>query len=133
MTSGFLPPFFPEAWPFLDQDQCCCAAVIALANLLLAVVMLIVAQRSKPGREMELASEVRDSALPASEMDAQVLQQQLAEFRDGVRGVREAVVGFVRHPLATVQRSTGSCRAARRRGDQWIEEAGVNQFTDLRL
>jgi hypothetical protein len=80
------------------------AAVIVLANLLLAVVMLIVAQRSKPGREMELASEVRNSALPASEMDAQVLQQQLAEFRDEVRGVREAVVGFVRHPLATVQR-----------------------------
>ena len=78
------------------------AAVIVLANLLLAVVMLIVAQRSKPGREMELASEVRNSALPASEMDAQVLQQQLAEFRDEVRGVREAVVGVVRHPLDSV-------------------------------
>jgi hypothetical protein len=104
MTSGFLPPFFPEAWPFLDQDQCCCAAVIALANLLLAVVMLIVAQRSKPGREMELASEVRDSALPASEMDAQVLQQQLAEFRDEVRGVRR------RSSVSSTTRSTPFCR-----------------------
>jgi len=51
------------------------AAVIVLANLLLAVVMLIVAQRSKPGREMELALEVRNSALQALEMGAQVLQQ----------------------------------------------------------
>jgi hypothetical protein len=37
-------------------------------------------------------------------MDAQVLQQQLAEFRDEVRGVRKAVVGFLRQPLDTVQR-----------------------------
>jgi uncharacterized protein YoxC len=51
------------------------AAVIALANLLLAIVMLIVAQRSKPGREVELALEARNSALQALEMDAQVLQQ----------------------------------------------------------
>jgi uncharacterized protein YoxC len=78
------------------------AAVIALANLLLAVVMLIVAQRSKPGREVELALEARNSALQALEMDAQVLQQQLAESRDEVRRVREAVVGFVRHPLDSV-------------------------------
>jgi hypothetical protein len=75
------------------------AAVIALANLLLAVVMLIVAQRSKPGREMELAFEVRNSALQALESNARALQQQFAEFREEVREVREAVVGFVRHPL----------------------------------
>jgi hypothetical protein len=74
--------------------------VIALANLLLAVVMLIVAQRSKPGREMELlAFEVRNSALQALESNARALQQQFAEFREEVREVREAVVGFVRHPL----------------------------------
>lgn len=78
------------------------AALIGLANLLLSVVLLIVAQRSKPGREMELALEVRNSALEALETDAQALQQQLAEFRDEFRGVRDAVVGFVRHPLDSV-------------------------------
>lgn len=78
------------------------AAVIATANLLLALVLLIVAQRSKPGREMELALEVRNGALQALEADAQALQQQLSEFRDEVRGVRDAVVGFVRHPLDSV-------------------------------
>jgi hypothetical protein len=80
------------------------AAVIALANLLLAVVILIVAQRSKPGREMELALEVRNSALQALEMDAQVLQQQLAEFRDEVRGVRR------RSSVSSTTRSTPFCR-----------------------
>ena len=78
------------------------AALIGLANLLLAVILLIVAERSKPGREMALALEVRNTALQALETDAQVIQQQLTEFRDEVRGVREAVVGFVRHPLDAV-------------------------------
>lgn len=78
------------------------AAVIALANLLLSIVLLIIAQRSKPGREMELALEVRTSALQALEADAQGVQEQLAEFREEVRGIREAVVGFVRHPLDSV-------------------------------
>ena len=78
------------------------AALIGLANLLLAIILLVVAERAKPGREMELALEVRNTALQALETDAQVIQQQLAEFRDEVRGVREAVVGFVRHPLDAV-------------------------------
>lgn len=78
------------------------AALIGLANLLLATILLAVAERSKPGREMELALEVRNTALQALETDAQVIQQQLTEFRDEVRGVREAVVGFVRHPLDAV-------------------------------
>ncbi len=78
------------------------AAVIAFANLLLSIVLLIIAQRSKPGREMELALEVRTSALQALEADAQAVQEQLAEFCEEVRGIREAVVGFVRHPLDSV-------------------------------
>jgi hypothetical protein len=64
--------------------------------------MLIVAQRSKPGREMELALKVRNSAVQALDMDAPILQQQLVEFPEEVRGIREAVVGFVRHPIDSV-------------------------------
>jgi multisubunit Na+/H+ antiporter MnhG subunit len=78
------------------------AALIGLANLLLTIILLVVAERSKPGREMELALEVRNTALQSLETDAQAIQQQLTEFRDEVRGVREAVVGFVRHPLDSV-------------------------------
>lgn len=78
------------------------AAMIGVGNFLLAVVLLVVAERSRPGREMELALEVRNTALQALETDAQAVQQQLIEFRDEVRGVREAVVGFVRHPLDAV-------------------------------
>jgi hypothetical protein len=55
--------------------------VIGLVNFLLVVVMLIVAQRLKPRREMELALEVRNSAVRALEMDAQAPQQQLVEVQ----------------------------------------------------
>lgn len=78
------------------------AASIALANLALAIVLLVVAERSKPGREMDLALEVRNTALQALEADAQVIQDQLSDLRDEVRGVRQAIVGFVRHPLDAV-------------------------------
>jgi hypothetical protein len=78
------------------------AGLVGLANLLLAILLLIIAERSKPGREMELALEVRNTALQALETDAQVIQQQLTELRDEVRGVRQAIVGFVRHPLDAV-------------------------------
>jgi prefoldin subunit 5 len=51
---------------------------------------------------MELALEVRNGALQALEADAQALQQQIAGFRDEVREVKEAVVGFVSHPLDSI-------------------------------
>lgn len=78
------------------------AALIALGNFLLAIVLLVIAERARPGREMELAQEVRNAALQALESDAQVVQAQLGELRDEVRGMRQAVVGFVRHPVDSV-------------------------------
>ena len=78
------------------------AAAISGANLLLAIVLLLVAERAKPGREMELALEVRNMALQSLEEDAQAVQLQLTELREEVRGVRQAIVGFVKHPLDAV-------------------------------
>ncbi|NIX76376.1 phage holin family protein [Microvirga terricola] len=78
------------------------AALIALGNIVLAILLLVLAERSRPGREMELALEVRNAALQGLETDAQAVQAQLAELRDEVRGMRQAVVGFVRHPVDSV-------------------------------
>ncbi|WP_445504774.1 phage holin family protein [Microvirga sp. G4-2] len=78
------------------------AAIIALGNLVVAVVLLVFAEKSKPGREMELALEVRNSAIQALEGDAEAIQEQLTELRDEVRGMKQAVVGFVRHPIDSV-------------------------------
>lgn len=78
------------------------AAVVALGNLLVAIVLLLIAEKSKPGREMELALEVRNAAIQALETDAEAIQEQLTELRDEVRGMKQAVVGFVRHPIDSV-------------------------------
>lgn len=78
------------------------AALVAAGNVVLAIILLMVAERTKSGREMELAVEVRNSALQALEADAEAVQQQLAELRDEVRGMKQAVVGFVRHPIDSV-------------------------------
>jgi hypothetical protein len=78
------------------------AAAIGLANLAAAAVLLIIARWTRPGRDLELALEVRTAALQALEADAHAIQRQLVELRDEVRGVRQAITGFVRNPLDAV-------------------------------
>jgi len=78
------------------------AGLVALGNLVVAILLLLVAERSKPGREMDLALEVRNSALQALETDARAIQIQLTDLRDEVRGMKQAVVGFARHPIDSV-------------------------------
>lgn len=78
------------------------AAMVALGNLVIAVLLLVAAEKSRPGREMDLALEVRNSALQALEADAEAIQSQLTDLRDEVRGMKQAIVGFVRHPVDSV-------------------------------
>lgn len=78
------------------------AAAVAGGNFVLALMLLFIAERTKPGREMDLALEVRNMALQSLEEDAQAVQLQLTELREEVRGVRQAIVGFVKHPLDAV-------------------------------
>jgi hypothetical protein len=75
------------------------AAAIAFVSLLAAALLLTIAARAKPGREMELALEVRNTALQALEVDAHSFQKNLVELREEIRGVRQAVTGFARHPI----------------------------------
>ncbi|SCY67406.1 hypothetical protein [Microvirga guangxiensis] len=93
---GNLAVFFAldQAWGSIQA-----AALVAFGNLVVAILLLVLAERSKPGREMELALEVRNSALEALETDAQAIQLQLTDLRDEVRGMKQAIVGFVRHPI----------------------------------
>lgn len=83
-------------------DSIWAAALVGLGNLLLALLLLVIAQRAKPGRELDLALQVRGDALRALEADAGAIQQQLVGFRDEIRDVRDAVAGFTRHPFETL-------------------------------
>lgn len=75
------------------------AVAVALGNFAAAILLLVAAERSRPGREMELALEVRNSALQALETDAASLQLHLTELRDDMRGMKQAIASFVRHPI----------------------------------
>ncbi|MBO1903530.1 hypothetical protein KHP60_00765 [Microvirga sp. 3-52] len=100
--------------------------MIALVNFLLAVVMLIVAQRLKVSREMELTLGECNSAVRALEMNAQALQQQLVEVQ---RAGKRSWVSSATQLTRLFQVS----RAARRCADQRDEEAVMNHFIDLPL
>jgi hypothetical protein len=83
-------------------DPAWAAAALAAGNLCLAGLLLAIAGRTRPGRDMALAVEVRDSALQALELDAKALQKQMVDMTEEVRGLKTAVVGFVRNPMDAV-------------------------------
>lgn len=78
------------------------AAAVAGGNFALALILVLVAHRNPSEREMELATEVRDLALQELQADAAALQEHVLEIREEVRGIRQGIGNFVRHPLDTV-------------------------------
>jgi len=61
------------------------AVAMGLIDFSIAVVLVLISMRSKPGRELELAHEVRDMALSRLESDVSAVQANLTRL--------------VRHPL----------------------------------
>ena len=64
------------------------AAVLGVVNFVIAAVLLVVAGRPPAGRELELATEIHDSAVEALHTEARALQSQFT--------------GMVHHPLNSV-------------------------------
>ena len=62
------------------------AAALALINFAIAAVILVIAIKSRPSRELDLATEVHNSAIDALQIEAQSLQGQFS--------------GLIQHPLA---------------------------------
>jgi hypothetical protein len=62
------------------------AVALGLINFAIAAIILTIAVKSRPGRELDLATEIHNSAIDALQIEAQSLQSQLS--------------GFVQHPLA---------------------------------
>ncbi|HMN71919.1 MAG TPA: hypothetical protein PKA55_08620 [Rhodoblastus sp.] len=75
------------------------AAVVGAGNFAIAGLLALVAARAQPGREVELAQEVRDMALAELETEARALQAQFVGVRDDLRGLQRSFGNFVRHPL----------------------------------
>jgi hypothetical protein len=78
-------------------------AAIAVASIDFAISLLLVvmAARSKPGRELDLALEVRGIALRGLENEVSSLQAELVALRDEFRDAKANLTRFVKHPLDT--------------------------------
>lgn len=75
------------------------AAAVSGADLLVALILVLIAARARPGRELDLALEVRRSALDALEAEARVVQQELSGMRDEIGKIRTTVTQFINNPL----------------------------------
>lgn len=75
------------------------AGLVALLDFVLAGVLFAAALRARPSRELDLALEVRQLAIDELEADARGLQAEFATLRAEVTTVRNAALGFLKHPL----------------------------------
>jgi len=76
-------------------------AAVAMAGIdfVIAGLLVFVAIQSKPGRDLELAHEVRDMALSTLENDVSAVQAELVALRNDFRDARSNLTRFVKHPL----------------------------------
>jgi hypothetical protein len=77
------------------------AVAMGLIDFVIALVLVAVAARTEPGRELDLALEVRGIALRGLEDEASAVQAELAALRDEFREAKANLARFVKHPLDT--------------------------------
>ena len=77
------------------------AVAMGLIDFVISLLLVVIASRSKPGRELDLALEVRGIALRGLEDEAAAVQAELVALRDEFRAARANVARFVKHPLDT--------------------------------
>jgi len=75
------------------------AAAIALADFAIAAIVLLLAMRSRPGPEIELALEVRKTALDSIQEDARDLKLTIDAMGQEIRNVKQNVAAFAHNPL----------------------------------
>lgn len=75
------------------------ATIVAVVDFVIAVVVLAVASRTHPGPEIELALEVRRTALDSIYEDARDLKLTIDTLGQEIRGVKESLSAAVHNPL----------------------------------
>lgn len=77
------------------------ALILGVVNFLLAGLLLLIADRKKPGRELELANEIHEQTMQALQTDARLLQADIASFGQALRHPVDSVLPLI-VPLATM-------------------------------
>jgi hypothetical protein len=77
------------------------ALALGAVNFVIAGILLLIASRSKPGRELELANEIEASAIEALQNDARMLQQEFGFIGRSFKHPFESALPLI-VPLATM-------------------------------
>ena len=75
------------------------AAVVACIDFVLAIIVMLVARQAGPGREIELAFDVRNTAVASLQVDARDLKLALDTLGQEMRAAKDTIVGFAHNPL----------------------------------
>ena len=75
------------------------ATVVAIANFAIAAIMLLFASRSHPGPEIDVALELRKTALEFIHEDARDLKLTIDAMGQEIRNVKQNVTALVHNPL----------------------------------
>lgn len=75
------------------------ASAVAVADLAIAAVVLLVANNSRPGPEIDLAFEMRRMAVDSMQEDARHIKLSVDAIAGEIRTVKENVAAVVHNPL----------------------------------
>ena len=75
------------------------AGIMALVDFAIAGVVLLIATRSRPGPEIDVALEVRRTALDALHEDARDLKLTIDAMGQEIKNVKQSVAALVHNPL----------------------------------
>ena len=75
------------------------ATVVAIADFAIAAIMLLLAGRSRPGPEIDIAFELRKTALESIHEDARDLKLTIDAMGQEIRNVKQSVTALVHNPL----------------------------------
>lgn len=75
------------------------ATVVAIIDFAIAAIVLLVASKTHPGPEIELAFEVRRTALESIHEDARDLKLTIDTLGREIKGVKESISAVVHNPL----------------------------------
>ncbi len=78
------------------------ALVLGAVNFVIAGILLLIADRRKPGRELDLANEINKNTMDALQADARLLQADVAAFGQALKHPFDSAIPALIVPLATM-------------------------------
>jgi Putative Actinobacterial Holin-X, holin superfamily III len=75
------------------------ATVVAIADFAIALIVLLVGSRSRPGPEIDVAFEVRRTALESIQEDARDLKLTIDTLGQEIKNVKQNITAVVHNPL----------------------------------